>query len=371
MSDPVLFDVWSLPDGRKIGHVQLNAEKTLNSLSLEMIDLMAPRLNAWLEDDGIVAVFFDAAGDRAFSAGGDIQNLYHDMVEHPGGPCPYCEAFFEREYRLDHLIQTYPKPTIAWGHGIVMGGGLGLMSGCRYRIGTETTRIAMPEITIGLFPDAGATVSFSRMERHWSHFLAWTGANINGADAKVVGLVDHLLNHEQKTAFVDALKGMTGDIDTAISRIIADAESAAGEFPASQLLAHEALIRSVIDEAFSNDNPVLGFKEAATRLTGDKWLERAAASFWGGSPITAAIIPEQFRIAKDLSREEMFRLELIIAVQCARNPEFAEGVRALLIDKDGSPAWLHHMGEVPGSVVELFLTPPWDEHPMADLAPTA
>ncbi|MGK0463502.1 MAG: enoyl-CoA hydratase/carnithine racemase, partial [Candidatus Azotimanducaceae bacterium] len=156
MSDVVLFETRALTDGKQVAVVTLNAPKTLNSLSLEMIDLMLPQLIAWQDDPQIALVLFLSEGDRAFSAGGDIQNLYHDMVEHPGGPCPYCDAFFEREYRLDYLIQTYSKPTVVWGHGIVMGGGLGVMSACSHRVGTETTRIAMPEITIGLFPDAGA-----------------------------------------------------------------------------------------------------------------------------------------------------------------------------------------------------------------------
>jgi len=362
MSDAVLFEEWPLPDGGAIGHVTLNVEKTLNSLSLEMIDLMTPRLTAWRDDDRIAAVFFDASGDRAFSAGGDIQNLYHDMVAHPGGPCPYCETFFEREYRLDHLIQTYPRPTIAWGHGIVMGGGLGVLSGCRYRIGTETTRIAMPEITIGLFPDAGATVSFSRMPEHWAYFLAWTGANINAADAEVVGLVTHRIPHGEKAAFIGRLRAGGG-----VDATVAEFAGKGRDFPSSQLLAHEPVIRSVTEAALQDEASVARFFAESGRLTGDKWLERAGASFRGGSPITAEIIREQFSRAQGMSREEMFRMELVIAVQCARHPEFAEGVRALLIEKDNQPAWMYPMGEVPATTVQEFFTPPWPSNPLADL----
>ena len=192
MSDVVLFETKSLKDGRQLGVVTLNAPKTLNSLSLDMIDLMLPQLIKWQDDPQIVLVLFLSAGDRAFSAGGDIQNLYHDMVEHPEGPCPYSDAFFEREYRLDYLIQTYDKPTVVWGQGIAMGGGLGVLTACSHKIGTETMRIAMPEITIGLFPDAGATYALSRMPEHYAYFLAWTGANVNGEDARRVGLIDYL-----------------------------------------------------------------------------------------------------------------------------------------------------------------------------------
>ena len=214
MDAPVLFERLPTTSGMTLGHVRLNALATLNSLSLEMIDLIQAKIDEWRDDDDIVALFFDAEGDKAFSAGGDIQALYHDMKANPGGPCTYCDAFFEREYRLDYQLRQYPKPTIAWGHGIVMGGGLGILSACTYRIGTETTRIAMPEITIGLFPDAGGTYTFSRMDPAFSHFIALTAANINARDGLLTGMLSHLIQHDQKAAVLHAL--LNSDVDQPI-----------------------------------------------------------------------------------------------------------------------------------------------------------
>ena len=153
---PILFEELPARAG-KVGRVTLNAASTLNSLTLEMVDLLQAQLDAWREDDHIAAIFIDGAGEKAFCAGGDVQALHESAVATPGGPCDYAENFFAREYRMNYDLHTYSKPIICWGHGIVMGGGLGVMAGCSHRIVTEKTRIAMPEVTIALFPDVGGS----------------------------------------------------------------------------------------------------------------------------------------------------------------------------------------------------------------------
>lgn len=395
MSDVVLFERLPLDqdasnksganENKFIGQITLNVESTLNSLSLQMIELLTARLMEWRKDDSILAIFFQGAGNKAFCAGGDIQALYHAMVEsheikeHPGGSVPYAETFFEQEYRLDYLIHTYPKPTIAWAHGIVMGGGLGIMGACDYRIGTERTRIAMPEITIGLFPDAGASYLFSKMERHWAYFLAWTGCSINGNDSLLVGFASHLLRHEQKSEFINELQSAnwSHDPQEVIANIIQSFEAASDTartnvFPDSKLLEHENLIVEMMSECLSSDNPVATFVNALPRLKGDTWLERAASAFASGTPTTAQIIERQFRITKDISLKEMLKIELIIAVQCARHSDFAEGVRALLIEKDNKPMWqFDEMGQVPESWIDEHFIAPWEIHPLDDLPETA
>ena len=145
------------PDPAKLGRVTLSVAATLNSLTLEMVDLLQAQLDVWREADDIGAVFIEGAGEKAFCAGGDVQALHKSSVETPGGPCDYAENFFAREYRMNYTLHTYHKPLVCWGHGIVMGGGLGVMAGCSHRVVTEKTRIAMPEVTIALF---------SRCRRH-------------------------------------------------------------------------------------------------------------------------------------------------------------------------------------------------------------
>tara|TARA_R110002072_G_scaffold51389_1_gene137892 strand:- start:81579 stop:82688 length:1110 start_codon:yes stop_codon:yes gene_type:complete len=365
----VLFRREPLTEGGFAGIATLNVEKTLNSLTLNMVDLLTDQLQAWEQDSEVAFVWFEGAGDRAFCAGGDIQNLYHDMVEHPGGPCPYCEAFFEREYRLDYLIHTYSKPTIVWGHGVVMGGGLGIASACQYRIGTEKTRIAMPEITIGLIPDAGATWSFVQMPEYFANFLALTGAQINGADAQKVGLVNHLLLNEYKAETLAALLQQVDAADPSAGiTTVLEVHKDTGEFPASQLEEHEALIKDVMTQCLSAENPVASFVDALPKFAENPWLAKAAATFSNGAPTTAQIIVEQFRRAKTMGLKDMLIQELTLATQCSRHRDFAEGVRALLIDKDGEPKWQHaEMGAVPKEYIDAHFTSPWDTHPLNDL----
>lgn len=371
---PVLFERLSANHGA-IGLVTLNSEKTLNSLSLPMIDLLTDQLAAWRDEDEIVAVVLQGAGDRAFSAGGDIQDLYRSMCEHPGGPNPYAETFFEREYRLDYMMHTYPKPLIAWAHGFVMGGGLGVMAACSNRIGTEQSRVGMPEITIGLFPDAGATWFLAKMAPDVAHFLAWTGSHLGAIDAKEVGLVDHLVSIERKGELMDALLAAAWTDVDAKNRVVvddvikgfgADAES----FPDSMLDAHRNFIAGTAGLASNASRPALAFDAAlADFATEDKWLAKAIAGFRAGSPTTAHIIAEQITRARGLSLKQTFMLEFNIALQCSRHPDFVEGIRALLIDRDNQPAWKYkQLIDVPVDWVEAhFELPLSGSHPLADL----
>ena len=175
MSAPVLFDEVDAGTG-KLGRITLSVEATLNSLTLEMVDLLQTQLDRWRKDDSIGAVFIDAAGEKAFCAGGDVQALHASAVETPGGPCEYAETFFTREYRMNYTLHTFPKPLICWGHGIVMGGGLGVMAGCSHSVGTVRTLIAMPVGTIALFPDVGGSWFLNHRAGNAGEFLARTGA---------------------------------------------------------------------------------------------------------------------------------------------------------------------------------------------------
>lgn len=376
MSDVVLFETLPLNEEKSPGQskylarVTLNVESTLNSLSLEMIELLYEKLLAWRDDESIVAVFFQGAGDRAFCAGGDIQALYHSMVEHPIGPNPYADVFFEKEYRLDYLIHTYPKPTIAWAHGIVMGGGLGIMGACEYRIGTERTRIAMPEISIGLFPDAGATWLFSRMKKSSAHFIALTGCSLNGKDALKIDFVNYLAPHDKKEALVAALlaSDWSSIVKNILDKAVTDLVDVESIFPSSKLEEHGVLIENLMTSCFSADNFIETFAREIAQLQGDAWLEKSAQTFLTGAPTTAHIIERQFRESEGKSLKEMFMTELTIAVQCARHGEFVEGVRALLIEKDNKPNWRHKIfGQVPATWIDQHFTQPWRENPLSSL----
>ncbi len=360
MTEPVLFEELACQNGKVVALATLNVEKTLNSLSLEMIDLLSPQLVEWQDDTRIVLIVFRGAGDRAFCAGGDIQALYGAMVEHRGSPSPYAEAFFEREYRLDYLIHSCKKPMMVWGHGIVMGGGLGIFTGCSHRIGTEKSRIALPEITIGLFPDAGASVFLNKMPAHLAYFMALTGCQINGQDALMVGLADNLIPWSKEAAVRSALTELNwgenpADNGALLSEMLSTFDDPA-EFPQGKLAAHSQLIEQMISKCSESDF-LSDFEKALDQIgSDDDWFHRAASTFRSGCPTTAHIIIEQLSRIRNFSVREMFALELTIAVQCSRHPEFAEGVRALLIDKDNEPQWRYpKRNEVPRNwVIEHF-----------------
>jgi enoyl-CoA hydratase/carnithine racemase len=362
MSDSVLFE-----QRGQLAVVTLNVEKTLNSLTLEMVDAMYPQLLAWQADDSVAAVFIQGAGEKALCAGGDVQQLYQSSIATPGGPCEYAETFFCNEYRLDYLLHSYSKPVICWGHGIVMGGGLGVMAAAGHKVVTERTRIAMPEITIALFPDVGGSYFLNRMPANSGLFVALTAASLNAADALYLNLGDYYCNHASKAEVLSQLEALDWaqerqSRDDQISALLGAMQG--DELPAGNVEANADLI-----ERCCNADSVEAVAENIAALdSDDKWLQKAKASLAHGSPITAKVIFEQLRGAQGLGLAEVFQRELVLATNIVRHPEFAEGVRALLIDKDQSPAWIYKsIAEVPSSLIEEFFTAPWAENPLADL----
>jgi enoyl-CoA hydratase/carnithine racemase len=369
MGEPVLFEELPASSG-KVGRITLSVEATLNSLTLEMVDLLQAQLDSWAGDDAIAAVFVEGAGEKAFCAGGDVQALHRSAVEQPGGPCEYAEAFFAREYRMNYTLHTYPKPLVCWGHGIVMGGGLGVMAGCSHRVVTERTRIAMPEVTIALFPDVGGSWFLNHAPGKTGEFLALTGASINAADAIYIGIADRFIASEHKDAVVEALLAQSWAPSPAQNHALVRhvlrpfAEQSLSASPAGQVEPHAATIAQLLDGDDIHD--------VIDRITGqdteDPWLARARDGLAHGSRLAALWIDRQLWETRHMGLADIFRAELQLATNIVRHPEFAEGVRALLIDKDRTPAWLYRASrDVPHELLDSFFQPPWDENPLAGL----
>lgn len=367
---PVILEELSAENGGRIGVLTLNAEKTLNSLTLEMVDLISDAINRWKVDTDIVCILIKGMGDRAFCAGGDVQALYRSAKENIGGPCVYAETFFEHEYRMDYHIHTCPKPVIAWGNGIVMGGGIGILSGCSHRIATQTTRMAMPEVTIALYPDVGGGWLFNRMPGQTGLFLALTGASFNSADALYIGIADYLLGLTQLQGLMEGLLSCPwGDTPVAnhglVDALLSQLETENRE---SSLEGNIERNRNVIDSICAKDNVIAVFEAINGYSTGDPWLLKARENLKNGSPLSAILIFQHLKRCRDLSLRQVFQAELVLSTRIVRYPEFAEGVRALLIDKDRNPKWLYRdMREVPRMLVDSFFQPPWAENPLADL----
>lgn len=370
MVSPVLFENIATANGKFIGQAILNVEGTLNSLTLEMVDLLLSQLTKWQADDSIVAVLVRGAGEKALCAGGDVQALHQSSVSQPGGPCEYAETFFEREYRLDYLLHQYLKPTIVWGHGIVMGGGLGILAACKHRIVTEKTRIAMPEVTIALFPDVGGSYFLNKMPGSCGRFLALTAASINAADSLYSGIADYFMSHQQYEQLSEALvqlpwSGDKFDDDNLLSSAIHKLEQHAIEkMPPGNLESHQ----TQIDQLCNGDDVNVIADRIGKLQTDDKWLLKAKSGLSGGSPLAIKWIFKQLNLAKNLSLKDVFQAELLLGTNIMRHPEFAEGVRALLIDKDQSPTWqIADLDSVSEEAVAAFFRAPWPQNPLADL----
>ncbi|WP_419570197.1 enoyl-CoA hydratase/isomerase family protein [Rheinheimera sp.] len=370
--DVVLFQELETASGKKIAVATLNSEKSLNALSLSMVELLLPKMQQWKVDPAIAMVWLQGAGDKAFCAGGDIRDLYQAMKAEPGQFQPYVSEFFTKEYSLDYLIHTFDKPVLVWGNGIVMGGGLGLMAGASHRIVTVTSRIAMPEMAIGLYPDVGGSWFLNRMPQGCGLFLGLTGASINSADAKFIDLADHFLPHEKKAELLDKLLAVKWGNTVALNHqkltdILLDLEERNRHLmPASLIRPHQDEIAAL--------GRVSSLQQAVEQIQAmrgeDSWLSKAKASLQYGSPITAHIVFRLLQLGQSKILADSFRLELGLSVQCGKLGEFTEGVRALLIDKDQQPKWRYQtVSDVPADLINELFSSPWcaDTHPLSEL----
>ncbi len=360
----------NLNNGARIGHLTLDNPAALNALRLDMVAAIQSAVERWEAREDVVAILIDADSDKAFCAGGDIVNLYRSAI---GDADPdYPRRFFTREYRLCHDLHRLTTPCIAWGHGVVMGGGMGVFSGASHRVVTETTRLAMPEIKIGLFPDCAATWFFNRLPRYLARFIALTGVTLNAADGLFAGLADHAIPHAAKAEVVDALAAIEdwSNPQATVAEVLGGVErgrpaATAGE---ARLAAHIDTIRKA---AAGPDLATIVQRLSALAESGDAWLAEAGANLAAGCPVTAHLIHRQLEVGCFFSLAEAVRTEFAMALQCCARPDLAEGVRALLIDKDRQPRWqFASVADVPTEYVDAHFEPPWaGPHPLEDLGP--
>ncbi|MBA1203440.1 enoyl-CoA hydratase/isomerase family protein [Pseudomonas capeferrum] len=357
-------------DGAGIGIATLDAPQALNALTLPMIERLDEQLRAWAADPGVVCVLLRGNGAKAFCAGGDVRGLVDACRENPGNVPPLAAAFFASEYRLDYRLHTYPKPVLCWGHGHVLGGGMGLLQGVGVRIVTPSSRLAMPEIGIGLFPDVGASWFLSRLPGKLGLFLGLTGAPLNARDALDLGLADRFLGEDQQDELISELLQLNWQEQTALqlnSLFKCAQHRVRDELPEAQWLPR----RAVIDELLDVADPVAAWR-ALTGLIDhtDPLLAEAGRRLQQGCPVTAWLVWEQLRRARHLSLSQVLQMEYAMSLNCCRHPDFSEGVRARLIDKDNHPRWhWPDIAQVPLAVVEAHFSKAWEgRHPLADLA---
>ncbi|WP_010201122.1 enoyl-CoA hydratase/isomerase family protein [Psychrobacter sp. PAMC 21119] len=385
---PVLFNTEPTECGHLIGIMTLNTPKSLNALSVEMCQLLSQQLEQWQSDEHVMAILLKGAGDKAFCAGGDIRKLYDSMSASAPMPNPYATEFFSHEYRLYRQMHFYTKPLILWGDGIIMGGGMGLMSGCSHRLVTERTRFAMPEVTIGLFPDASGSWFLQRMPAKAGLFLGLTGAMCNGNDAMLANLAEYAVASSDYDAVIQSLKQSDWQVAASstdkcdnnsaysiVSRALAAQPVA--ELPASKLATYWQPIQQLMNSGGLGDiDALLQSDEALANLDAnfadDSWTQRAVTTYRQGCPVTVALTYALYHKVTDLSIEQVLYLETNVAVHCAANPDFREGVRALLIDKDRNPQWSRSLADCLSTEGQNYIhqhfANPYSkgEHPLGD-----
>jgi enoyl-CoA hydratase len=306
-----------------VGRLTLNRPKALHALTTAMCEAMAGHLQDWREDPSVQLVMLDHAGDRGFCAGGDIRML----AESGRADGLQAREFFYKEYQLNALLMAYPKPTLAIMDGVVMGGGVGLSLPCRYRAATPRTTFAMPETGIGLFPDVGGGWHLSRLPGESGMWLALTGARLKAEDCRHLGIATHVLG----PGGVETLKQALGERPLEIETLLGAMDVPAAPAPYQE---HEALI----DRTFSAQS----VEEVLTALEREEnpFAQAQRETLLSKSPQTLKVAFRELRIGRTLgSFEEDLAMEYRIGSRVVGRHDFLEGVRAVIVDKDGAPRW--------------------------------
>lgn len=354
------------------GLVTLNRPKALNALSLPMVQALLQTLTAWRDDPAVHVVAIRGTNKvgrpgtpeslfGGFCAGGDIRFFHQAALAGDAA----LEEFFTDEYTLNHLIQTYSKPVVAFMDGVVMGGGMGLCQGARVRVVTEHTRMAMPETNIGLFPDVGGGYFLSRCPGHVGEYLALTGEVIGADDAIAWGLADTRVESHQLPLMWDALAGQEFASCTEAAGWLDSHWRAAEPLPVAD--------RAQIDTFFALER-VKHIVDALER-SADPWALKTATTLRKRSPLMLHVALEQIRRARSMSLADDLRMERDMVYRCfhirpGAASETVEGIRALAVDKDYKPVWSPaRIEDVKADMTAAFFISPWTSttHPLRGL----
>lgn len=316
-----------------IGHLTLNRPAGLNALTLDMVRMLQEQLDLWAQDEEIFAVVLRGSGEKAFCAGGDIRSLYDS---HKNGLTIHLDFFFE-EYALDLTLHHYRKPVVALMDGYVLGGGMGLAQATDLRIVTERSRLAMPEVAIGYFPDVGASYFLSRVPGELGIYLGVTGVQIGAADALYCGLADWYLSSKLLSQLDRELDALTWK-----GNALKDLQSLLAGMGVQQLPdAPLKKLRPVIDHFFGlpDIQSIIEQMSEVTIADTHEWALNTVKVMETRSPMAMAVALVLLRRGRRLPLEDCFALELHLDQQWFEHGDLIEGVRALIIDKDKNPQW--------------------------------
>ncbi|WP_449373557.1 enoyl-CoA hydratase/isomerase family protein [Arthrobacter psychrolactophilus] len=318
----------------QLGQLILNRPKAMNALNHAMVKAVARALDEWENDDGVTMVVISGAGERGLCAGGDIVSIYHDA--RTGGNSS--EQFWRDEYHLNARIRRYPKPIVTLMDGVVLGGGVGISAHASHRIVTERSRIGMPETGIGFVPDVGGTYLLAHAPGELGTHAGLTGSMVSGADAIAMGLANHYVDSALLPTLVAELA----------ERSVSSVVGRYGQAPPESALAQA---RWWIDAAYASDSAETILERLAR--VDDPAATAAAETIAAKSPTAVTVTLAALRRARALSSlEEALNQELRVSLRALRWPDFAEGIRAQLVDKDRNPQWQPaSLAEVPEELV--------------------
>lgn len=334
-----------------VAHARLNNPSALNALNLDMCDGLLAWLHDCENDSYCKGLLISGDGGRAFCAGGDVKYATQNPPE-------LASHYFDTEYTLDEALHRTDKPLVIWGHGIVMGGGMGLLQAADIRLVSDKTLMSMPETAIGLYPDVGANWFMNRTTQDLGRLLCVAGAHMDGADALYLNLADHLIDHN----LFDRLK-------TALSEIewLGDDRANLGQIqhairtlaPALPALEHSQVYLNLQTLLAIRDLPTLWHQvEALKNLSehGNPWLAKLGVNAKKGSPLSQVMTDAYIARHKHSSLHECFNADRHMSRLFAEHGEFAEGVRAVLIDKDQAPNWAYtDIRDVPEAMVNEWV----------------
>ena len=310
--------------GGGCGHVTLNRPKAINALNFDMCRTITAALQSWEFDPEIAAIIIDHSDGRGFCAGGDLRALYENIRAGGGEVLD----FFRTEYRLDHLLFTLAKPSVCFMDGIVMGGGAGIAMPCRYRVATESTVFAMPETGIGFFPDVGAGWFLSRLPDRIGQWLALTAAKLDGADCLRLGLATHYLPRDELVSVKARIQKAPDDLEV----ILSDASISP---PSARI----DMFHTDIDRLLAADRIEHIF--AVLNADPSPWAKEQLGEILKKSPRSCKVALRSLAECRLLAQfSEIMQLEYRVSSRLARKPDFSEGVRAFVIDKDNRPKWI-------------------------------
>ena len=322
MTEEVLFSI----SDNGLATILLNRPKALNSLSFMMVQAIGKKLTDWKTNEHVKAVIIKGAGTKGLCAGGDIKTLYE--AKNSENDLQKANDFFTEEYQTDLSIAQFPKPIIACLDGIVMGGGVGLTYGASIKIVTERTIWAMPEMTIGFFPDVGAAYFLNKAPGFIGRYLALTATQLKATDVLYINGADHFMPHEKLLLFIDELEGTQWE-QTTIDTLLAKYTSTAPD--EGKLVS----LQKDIDDHFSQTTIESLFDALGENDT--SFAKETIETMRTKSPVSLKVTLKQLIEGEQKTLEECLATDLILAKNFMKHEDFFEGVRSVLIDKDLTP----------------------------------